>query len=765
LSSDWAHREHIKIPSNEIDRDRKPIKRFKIEHETSEDNFSENGERLKRELEETVSYAKREKKAVEGENVFLVLTTAKPISKEHLLLKKYFTFSLQTGDVSAIVSADDPNLSNLREDIKAYARANDQKTYVSQIKRIARVRINKISEELIVWSKRSNKPDDIEISLLPNMGKDYYERILQKLKVFLENANSPIIDTFVDERVASIRATMTPEIMFSVVESVDSIWKAKKVPEIVTEEPQGLELKRLPELHLIPEGLKPICVLDTGIEATHPLLRGLIDDAYDFTQDSDTSDFKGHGTFVAGLAAYGNLDNLANRRSIEPSAKIINAKVQSRLKRYNKNFLESRVESAVQRFHDKTNIFSLSVMYPHFYDYTQHPSDLAYKLDMLSHDYNVIFVISSGNLPDKVLNPLLSSHDYPDYFSEDCCLHYYGAESCNSIAVGGIAHKDNSRAAAKEGQPSPFTRRGANCQRAKPDVVHNAGNIEFDGTTRAIGSNNEELGVVSLGIGRHPIAYSLGTSFSTPVVANILSKLQKKFPNASLNLLKALVIHSARYPDGHTGLNLSPNMKKLLYGKGKPNFESAAFSQNHSVTYLVEDSLRCDEIASIPFYVPQMMKDIWNRRIRITLTYDPPVNVGVDGYTLVDLDFKLFKQVSENHFIEQRQHWNNDFRIMWDNVKSDAFTWQKSGWGTDWRVEISPEIRFRNEFEGTRHVQNYALIITIEDPDKTKYIRCYSLRKKKSTTTDRTDQDICTTSSRSKIIKSTQEVSIKKRKP
>jgi hypothetical protein len=31
---------------------------------------------------------------------------------------------------------------------------------------------------------------------------------------------------------------------------------------------------------------------------------------------------------------------------------------------------------------------------------------------------------------------------------------------------------------------------------------------------------------------------------------------------------------------------------------------------------------------------------------------------------------------------------------------------------------IVPTVRFRNEFEGLRHVQNYAVVITLEDPNK-----------------------------------------------
>jgi hypothetical protein len=726
LSRGWGDRDHFRIPSGLIKREPKPTPKFKIDRPPKTENFIEKGNLLSNQLEDVVSEAHREK-PVAGENIFLVLTTKNLIDKEHDVLTKYFNFSLQTGKSSAIVGINESRLQNLRYDLKIYTQSEKQKTYISQIHRIARVRINKVSPELNSWMKDPTADfEDIEIDLLPNMGKNYYEETAKKIATFLEATDVPIVDSFFDNEMASIRTKLKPSTLYSMIQGIDSIWQARKSPELFFGEPQGVTVTELPQIEQTPKNLLPICVLDTGVDATHPLMgKEVLTGSHDFTPDNNPSDFNGHGTFVAGIAAYYDLEELMNRKLIAPLASVISAKIQSRQRSQNKKFLEKRITQAVELLHSITPIFSLSIMYPGYCNYSKSPSKLAHVIDKLSKRHNVIFVISSGNLDDKELQSLNHSSNYPQYFTDKHCLTYHGAEACSCLTVGGISHKINSRSmATQKGQPSPFTRRGEFKHRYKPDLSHFAGNLEIDPITRTVGANKTELGVASIGINKKQVAYDMGTSYSAPMVANILARVKEVHPDASLNLLKALLIHSASWPEAHSSLSVNKEMKKVLYGKGRPSFEKAAYCDNYSPTYIIEGSLMCNEIANIPFYVPEIMRKIWDRRIRITLVYDPPVNPGVEGYTLVDLDFKLFKQLDDDSLVEQGKgtRWTNDYRLPWDNVKSDVYTWQQSGWGKDWRLQIIPETRFRNMFKGQHHVQNYAVVISIENPSMTQNI-------------------------------------------
>jgi len=99
------------------------------------------------------------------------------------------------------------------------------------------------------------------------------------------------------------------------------------------------------------------------------------------------------------------------------------------------------------------------------------------------------------------------------------------------------------------------------------------------------------------------------------------------------------------------------------------------------------------------------------------LVYNPPFDLGVDGYTLVDIDFKLYKQSKRGEFKKQNR-WDSTFRRTWDNVKTDVFRWQKTGWGMEWSLLLIPKVRFKNRISEINQVQDYAVVITLEDPGK-----------------------------------------------
>jgi hypothetical protein len=302
-----------------------------------------------------------------------------------------------------------------------------------------------------------------------------------------------------------------------------------------------------------------------------------------------------------------------------------------------------------------------------------------------------------------------------------------------SITVGGIAGKDSDTSIAKTGQPSPFTRRGEYDKRSKPDIVYNAGNIEKDSKTNKL-VKPDQLAVVSLGRSPQTLAYDAGTSYAQPAVANIVARLSKEYPEASPNLIKALLVHFAALPEGYEELNADIALKNALYGKGIPEFEKCARSLNHSPAYIVEDTINYDnEVVQIPIYVPLAMKGIYGaKRMRVTLAYNPPVDRGVTGYTLVDLDFRLLKpkkqktdfkmnQTEKINWIPQYK-WAHLSRKSWDNVKTDSFSWQHEGWGTEWILEVFPRVRFRDNIPDTIPEQPFAVVITLEDPNKKKNI-------------------------------------------
>jgi hypothetical protein len=714
MSDNWANRRHIRIPSESILRGRRTYPQFEPIVPLDEPDYSEHGPKLLQELEESIKYCKREEKVVKNENVFFVIETVKEIGKEETVFNTQIIFSLQTGNYSAIVSADEKKLAKLREKLKRYSDNNKFKTYVNEIKRISKIKLEKIDPDLDAAPQNIALP--VEIDLLPNLGKTYNHWIINKIREYLKHYDSRIIDSLVYNDIASIRAIAKPEIVRTVVQGLDSVWQARKAPIIHIDKPQSFKIGTLPNMKCITDG-EQICLLDTGVDYNHPLLKGAITDACDFTLDGNVMDFNSHGTFDAGLAVYGDLEGLEKRKTIDTTALLINAKILSDNQSNNWGYVEDRITRAVEKFHGAAKIFSLSIM-TEACATLDYPSKLGHTLDELATKFNVLFVVSAGNVKGELYS-LVKKAPYPAYLGEECCKLFWGGEACTAITVGGISLKSNNISLAKKDQPSPFTRRGESGQRAKPDVVSNGGNIEFDPKSMNIGENDPELGVVSLGLSEEPIACSKGTSCSAPIVANIAANILKEYPDASSELLKALIIHSAKVPDAHHALNVTNSLKKVLYGKGAPSVENAVFCNNSAPTFIIEDSVKMDETASIPIYVPKIMRKISGlRKIKVTLAYNPPVDVGVKGYTLIDLDFQLHKQIKLGKFQQQRANWDDDFRISWDNVKTGTFSWSQSGWGFEWLLEVIPTTRLRNRFNYKDYEQKFAAVITIEDPTK-----------------------------------------------
>jgi len=701
MSEDWPFKHHIRIPAENIN---KRLKKTRKPPYVKQKENEEHGENLKTQLENTIVYCNRENKLFE-EDYVLTVRTENPISiEENVINRLGFIFSFQINENVAVVTLDKKLLNNLYSELNIYAETNKLRSYYNRILSIEIPQFNKLSNELLAWMTTKEKKD-IEIELLPNLGEKKYSNILSEFLTFFEKENLEFHNSRIRENSSSIKAKLTPQSVQKIVEGADSVWHVKQASEILTSEPQGFDTS----ISLIPdeaqEAARPICVLDTGVDCDHPLLVNAIIDHIDLTPDNLSKDIVGHGTFVSGIAAYGELED---KRIFSPSAKIISVKVQQK-NQTPKPYLETYIEEAVQRYHNSTKIFNLSVMYPSRSN-SSIPSELAYTIDYLSRKYDIVFVVCSGNLKEEITQ--INLNHYPTYFSDEKCVIYCGADSSTCISVGGVSGKESAFSIAKREHPSPFTRRGHFSSRAKPDVVSWAGNMECSPSGSPL--DNPLLHVISLGLSPNILASDIGTSFSTARISNLIAKLQNEYPLASANLLKALIIHFSTWPLEQYTLNASNNLKKALYGKGIPTFNRCAFSTRYSASYIVEDEVQYDEESIVPIFVPDNMRSIYGEKImKVTLVFDPPVNRGALNYNLVDLDFKLYKEE------RIQRNWDNFFRNKWDNVKTDTFRWQKSGWGIDWIIRIIPRTRFNVKLnELGLESQKYALIVTLEDPSQ-----------------------------------------------
>jgi subtilisin family serine protease len=346
-----------------------------------------------------------------------------------------------------------------------------------------------------------------------------------------------------------------------------------------------------------------VCVIDSGIQESHRLIAAAIDSPNSRSYvdgDASVTDYvtgSGHGTKVAGAILYPNSIPKTGQYQLE--SKIQNARILDRDNRISENKFAPALLEQIKQDYPETRIFNLSVADDAAYIGTHMPS-LAASIDKLSHEYNILFIVAAGNLyesSDAVNNPgikeyIKSGQNYPHYFNNDYAKIASPGVSFFAITVGSVSaadfEDDDYKAIAGKGFISPFSRVGLGMWGSmKPDVVEFGGDLAKNKLSPELIKKEELLPelVQSTMHGASAIGnYSYGTSYSTPKVSYIASKLQAEHPNETAQMYRALIIQSARLPD-HCFNNPTLNDFRH-YGYGVPNVNRALNNTTNRITFI-----------------------------------------------------------------------------------------------------------------------------------------------------------------------------------
>ena len=131
----------------------------------------------------------------------------------------------------------------------------------------------------------------------------------------------------------------------------------------------------------------------------------------------------------------------------------------------------------------------------------------------------------------------------------------------------------------------------------KPDVAYVGGSADDDSGLSSISMSGQKIHVN-------------GTSMSAPLVAKIMSAVDYKIGgDAPLELLKALMIHHAEYPDVIMDETYD-EVRKHLYGFGIPASSEKILTEDaHSFTFVVADRIPSDKKLSLAFPWPASLKN------------------------------------------------------------------------------------------------------------------------------------------------------------
>ncbi|MCI0578160.1 MAG: S8 family peptidase [Chloroflexi bacterium] len=499
----------------------------------------------------------------------------------------------------------------------------------------------------------------------------------------------------------------------------------------------------LPPVPVISSDAPRIVIVDSGIATGHPLFSDdnnsiigrqicFIPTWWDNSQDTADHVERGHGTAVASVAAYGSVRDfiLNNDPLAYPQFWIENAKILYSAARFHEASPDNDraklhdlqvpywlMHQVVTAFHNpepnQCRIFNLSVgAEPHRVDKLQ--SSWSEAIDNLSAENDVLFVVATGNVQLHEVDQLSREiGTYPIYLLDGRARLRDPAQAMNALTVGAFSEYDvvpvtarqNHQPVARANHPAPFTR--TNLQDSpivKPDVIEAGGNLSYDALTQSYNDRIRELAIpianrnFLTGSSGGIIGYHCGTSMAAPKVAHLAGLIQSTHPEFSTNLIRALIVNSAEWPQPEIfnevpnplgtedGTEIKRRMLRLC-GYGIPQADKALTANSYCIVLFSEgvfewDPMNENDLTSEERYASKVSfyralfdsadlthGDILDEKVRvsITLAYNPRVRKTNSAYQAVKMNWHLKRPDEtldnfEGRLLKPRDEQSDSFR-------------------------------------------------------------------------------------------------------
>ena len=461
-----------------------------------------------------------------------------------------------------------------------------------------------------------------------------------------------------------------------------------------------------------------ICLLDTGVSSAHPLLEPFIheQDIHTVFDDGDVSDSDGHGTGMAGVALYHDLNqSLLSRDTITIPYRIESSKILRNQK--NDPELYGAITAQGILFNeienpDKDRSICMAVTT----DATDgHPTSWSGAIDEIVAGVNIfgadnenkrIMLISAGNV---------ELSEFRDIKYPAANINSYiqnPGQSWNALTVGAYNSKiriDDTaflgcHPVADVGELSPYSSTSVfwdNKWPIKPEILMDGGNIVYQDNFY---SNCDDLSLLTT---NHKLSKNLfstiwATSAATAQASKLSAEIYCKYPNAWPETIRALMVHSARWTDKMKQQFLpaeSPkksDIRVLLRscGYGIPNLDRAVSCKNNYVNMIIEEELQpYDFDKSVVTNELHIHKLPWPKEVlealgdeevelRVTLSYyiEPsPGHIGwKDKYTYQSCGLRFELKNSMESLDDFKKRINEIARAEdpnWHNVLGKPTSW------------------------------------------------------------------------------------------
>ena len=375
-----------------------------------------------------------------------------------------------------------------------------------------------------------------------------------------------------------------------------------------------LSRSRFPkENELVPH----VCLLDTGVNNRHPLIRPALADTDLHTVEPawGKDDNDGHGTSMAGLSLFGDLTPVLS--SSDPfsvdlrieSVKLLQEDGSNRGDAQHHGYLTAEAIARPEITNPyRKRVFGMAITARDNRDRGR-PSAWSATVDRLAVDAEGenatprLILLSAGNINDP--NAWAA---YPASNTTDS-IHDPG-QAWNGLTVGtytgltNITESDaeNYEPIAGNGGLSPFSTTSSTWQKhwpLKPDVVFEGGNVANDGLGAVW---MPSLSLLTSHHKPHDRLFTTmnATSAATALGCRMAAQLMSRYPDLWPESIRALLVHSAQWTEDMQQMFLPSDRQanKGDYlnlvrhcGFGVPNIERALWSMSNSLTMVIEADL------------------------------------------------------------------------------------------------------------------------------------------------------------------------------
>lgn len=411
-----------------------------------------------------------------------------------------------------------------------------------------------------------------------------------------------------------------------------------------------------------------VCHLDTGIQAGHPLLSIGIDGEHALfvLPHKAAVDVDGHGTEMAGLALYGDLNDLLNSTAtVQLGHRLESVKIFSKHAPNPPDLYGAITSQAISKIEIAATrdqrAFCLTVTSDDGRDEGL-PSSWSAALDGLCAGVESadaprrLVCVSAGNI-----EPVAVRKSYP---TENAIRPVKDPnQAWNALSVGAMTKSttisdptyQNWKPVAEADSLSPSSRTSLvwkNTWPFKPDIVMEGGNNAIN-PTNGDADFVDDLSLLStrMGLGGNAQLTTTGdTSAATALASRYAAIIWSQYAELRPETVRALLVHSARWTDKMLEEFPDSRGKKVqrlrTYGYGVPDLGRAINSVKNSATMIIEESLRPfrmndkKEIKTKHMHLHELpwpndvLTDLFDADVsmRITLSYFIEPNPGERGW-------------------------------------------------------------------------------------------------------------------------------------